>query len=378
MSFSIMQIARSFHKRFSRIWLSFLILLLCAGWVWKDFNSSYLTIETELQISGTQQIFWDDGSGFNEENSHRQFIEQAGRWNKYKIPITTLSKAPFRLDPSDTDGWVKIRRLSWKPKNSFLASQLMNLDSLLGKKGVAEITSEDTGNYWLIVPEAGNSDPHVILKSPTTENSFKKTIVRQIMFWLTSLASIILVAFAADLLWRRIPKKRALSMIFKFSFHPAVVTGGILLGATTLIFAVSRESNTITQSQILKFGVNGIMVEYIELEIDIGDGFDKKRKKAYWNRTHSKNQEITFLLNQQNLRRIRLTFHGSERGNLTISQLMIKAKDREWAKLDMTDWSILNGGSFEKVGSETLQFKNNVHGCISIQSGEIDYELLGS
>jgi hypothetical protein len=107
------QTANFFLKLGAR--MKILLLIICSGLVssgiaYKDYSQwklSYFSIEMDSSAGGISQIFFDEGQGFQEQNSISSQVEQPG-FQKYLFPIPESIKS-IRFDPLNVTSLVSIK-----------------------------------------------------------------------------------------------------------------------------------------------------------------------------------------------------------------------------------------------------------------------------
>ena len=72
----------------------------------------YLTIEMRSSVPGYGQVFFDTGSDYNENDSHRFAIKSSSGFEKYIIPLPEQEVQSIRFDPIDRRGLFEIRSLT--------------------------------------------------------------------------------------------------------------------------------------------------------------------------------------------------------------------------------------------------------------------------
>ena len=72
----------------------------------------YLTIEMRASVPGHGQVFFDTGSDYNENDSHRFAIKSSSGFEKYIIPLPEKKVKSIRFDPIDRRGLFEIRSLT--------------------------------------------------------------------------------------------------------------------------------------------------------------------------------------------------------------------------------------------------------------------------
>lgn len=103
-----------------------------------------LKLELDLNSSGASiaQLFWDTGSGFNEEESSRQNLESHPGSQTLRFPLPDKLVTALRYDPRDNPGSVEIRgiRIVDTGQNT---RAVLPLDSLRAMQDIAILAVRD-------------------------------------------------------------------------------------------------------------------------------------------------------------------------------------------------------------------------------------------
>ena len=118
----------SFQHRYraAHYWLPGAVLLLLSIWVflrlWTD-NSLHVTYVQS--VNGGFQVFYDLGTGHNENDSFRYRAPAAQTRNSLNIPIPLDQVRSLRIDPVDNDGKVVLYDISAKHRGNFFRKSLV-------------------------------------------------------------------------------------------------------------------------------------------------------------------------------------------------------------------------------------------------------------
>lgn len=296
-------------------WLSLVVLTVCALWSWINFyRAEYFEAETALQYRGTQQVFFDDGTGIREELSHREYIEETFSYVRYRFPMLVENPVMIRVDPVDVSGWVKFKRLAIKPKWSWKHFPLIDAD--VPKSGIAKLHFDDEQQVWTSYPERGNSDPFIVLTDLPVQASNEAVQKHKIVSLLSLVALVVIGSILIEWLFRVVIGNvvfKTLRFLIKISSKrwfagiACLLCGGI---SVYLVWAMIPDKNE--RLSHVSFEWKGYPTEFIQLDYDFGDGFHLGQSRLFYNQEKQSTFIVDFRLPDKSIKRMRMTV---QRGN---------------------------------------------------------------
>jgi hypothetical protein len=106
-------------------------LVICSlsitGWIgynnYREVNQLYFAADLETPASGTSQVFFDVGRGYNERDSHSIPI-QPGKLQKYIFPLPGKTIKSLRFDPINVPAVVRIKDVWIENKQGAIIKKL--------------------------------------------------------------------------------------------------------------------------------------------------------------------------------------------------------------------------------------------------------------
>jgi hypothetical protein len=361
-------------KPLSRFTSLVLFLAGSAGvaWLWFHLMASYLSIETSLQRRGTQQVFFHTGQGFAEAQSHRQFIDEAFRLERYRISTPPHGLEQIRLDPADTDGWVRMQRFDYKPTGRWLPFPLLKPE--LPSHGLQGIDALPGDSGWLINPTYGNTDPYVLIADLPAPVTGVTLVLKGLAATVIAVISLILIA-----LLHHVPAKGSRFILRVLQNHLqtpelAAVTrilriaGSLALIALSVIALRSAWPERPSPSLLLSCTWSGYPVESIRLDYDLGDGFQPHQSRLAWNRDGAREMDLQFFIPAPSIVRLRLVFPAGNEA-VTLSSLQLHRNgDMNPVPIDLTGWIHPGVTSVHSLSEQSITFETAGPGPTILQS----------
>lgn len=156
------------------------------------YTSSTLVIEMKTSQTGSGQVFWDTGKGYNGSESYRFSLKGTDRFETYAIPLPASKLNSVRLDPMDAPGAFEIKSFKIKGSNAeYIWSGEKLLKDLVLLQNVKKIVS-NSDNF---IGNATSDDPSLEIKN-VPNNVFEKPIEERIkLSFLFTAGSFIIILF---------------------------------------------------------------------------------------------------------------------------------------------------------------------------------------
>ena len=140
--------------------LSFIFFILFVNIVvtdWYDYKNKLISLEIKSSVNGTAQLFYDAGSGINENDSKKHIVTKKNDFTNIKFRIPRKEDISFlRLDPIDKVADIQIKNIRVVRGNGeFIES--ISLNSFSPHKGIKDFSIKD--NILTLSVENDTNDP---------------------------------------------------------------------------------------------------------------------------------------------------------------------------------------------------------------------------
>jgi len=160
------------------------------------YTSSTLIIEMKVSQTGSGQVFWDTGKGYNESESYHFPLKGTDRFETYEIQLPASKLNSVRLDPMETPGAFEIESLRIKGSNAEYtwSGKKLHQDLVLLQNVKEENCPSDN-----FVGYATTDDPSLEIKN-VPSSVFNKTIKDKTkVSVLSALGSFIIIIFLINM-----------------------------------------------------------------------------------------------------------------------------------------------------------------------------------
>jgi hypothetical protein len=182
----------------------------------KKFENYLVCFELIAGKSGTSQLFFDKGRGYNQEDSIRIFYANKGRPQEVIFSLPNRNISRIRLDPIDIQTEIQIKH----PKlSSFLNTefQTLKLNNENIFNGSLMITNDEKSDTYHI--KANNDDCYVDIKLPKELEETKMSLFHFVSDYRTSIfiSFIFFLIMAVNMpILFRIPEHKQRKKIFNY------------------------------------------------------------------------------------------------------------------------------------------------------------------
>ena len=144
--------------------------LLIAGVIvsidYKKSKKIYFTVEMEASTTGTSQIFFDTGNGYNERDSSALWV-QRGVLQKYSFPLPTFSPIKsIRFDPINSTSVLSIKKAGIENAQG----DTLKIFPVQSFRAVQQISRMDISGDVLVIHTTENAgDPIIVIENSSFE-----------------------------------------------------------------------------------------------------------------------------------------------------------------------------------------------------------------